>query len=289
MLLKRKSVLICLGLIAGLIATPGTFTPQVMAQPATPDVAVIHSSLINISPTEPQAGELVTFEVSDPTVSGQFVSEIEWQFPDGSSISGPERTRVQYRFGEVGVYTIGLRMVALSPYKIIRASTTVDVRPAAGSSSEAGEVSVRAMIKSYDEDADNRLDNTEFTGVINAWVDGRMSNETFMEALDLWVHQETILHLNGSSSSAPIRLIHHGNRRVTIRAADQDATRMRLTLYDQAGNRLLTRSSAGNRLSVNLQVVQGRRLPNGVYLAEIQVQGDDSAHRRAIQMLAVMR
>lgn len=286
---RPKPAMIVIGVISGLVLSSSAFVPQPTARSVMPDVTVIHSSLINVSPPSPDAGELVTLEVSDPTVSGQFITNVEWQFPDGSRLTGAERTRVQHRFDEAGVYTVSLRMEALSPYQIIRASTTLNVRPAEGSSSPGGEVSARAMIKSYDANDDNRLDNAEFTVVIDAWVNGAMGNETFIEALDLWVHQETILRLNGSSSSAPIRLIHHGNRRLTIRASNDDATRMRLALYDQAGNRLLRRSSTGNRLTVDLQVVQGRRLPNGVYLAQIQVQGDDSAHRRAIKKLTVMR
>lgn len=148
---------------------------------------------------------------------------------------------------------------------------------------------MRAMIKSEDGDADDQPDCAAFTGVFNARVDGRRSNATFLASLELWVHQETIVRINGTTASAPIQLIHHGNRRVTIRAANQDAATIQLWLYDQAGHELLTRESTGNRLTVNLGLVQGRALTTGVYLAKVRVQAKGDASRRAIKSVSIVR
>lgn len=285
--MSHKPVIILLGLIFGLVLVPATLAPVADARPVAPEVTVIHSSLINTSPSDPEVGETVTFEVADPTVSGQFIADLEWRFPDGSSVSGADRTRARYRFGEAGVYTVSLRIEALSPYQIIRASTSVDVRPSENTG--GGEVSVRAMLRSYDDNGDNRLDNAEFTGVINAWVASRISNAAFIEALELWVHQETIVRVDGAASSTSVRLIHHGNRQVTVRATQQDAASVRFSLYDQVGTKLLTRESRGNSLTVNLGLVEGHALPNGVYFAEVRVQGMDGDVERTMQPMSLMR
>lgn len=121
------SVLIVIGVISVLVLS--SLAPSVGARPVSSAATVIHSSLINVSPSDPQAAKLMGFEVRDPTVSGQFIADIVWRSPDGLTVSGAERTHVGYRFGEAGVYTVSPRMEALSPHPIIegRRPTTLNL------------------------------------------------------------------------------------------------------------------------------------------------------------------
>jgi len=125
----------------------------------------------------------------------------------------------------------------------------------------------------YDFDYDNNrfLSDTEFFGVVDAWINGQISEMQFFTAIDFWINiaplpiQSSTAHSFALTATAvPSGML------FSAQSAHDDVTSLNVDIFSSAGEKLLSTQSTGSQLRWGYQSASGERVANGVYFALIE-------------------
>jgi len=150
-----------------------------------------------------------------------------------------------------------------------------------------------STLASYDSNGNNRLDTDEFLTLIDAWINGEVDDSAFFEAIDLWISQLPIAAAsvanNAASAESMALSVQVAKYDIGFAALGQRITELDVEVYDLTGNSVFRRTGSGAHISWNLQSPDGRRIANGVYLANVTVRTVDGARWRETRKLLVLR
>lgn len=193
-------------------------------------------------------------------------------------VEGPEG---RGRQGTLALARGGLRFLTVTDEPTF---LPVEVPPVIGGS---GAVRLRG----FDANGNDRLDDPEFFAVIDAWIAGMLDDATFFLAIDLWVAQRPISSAGTGRGALRVRAGPSGVFfHVQALGPSGPGTRLTVRIYTLDGRPLFAGSTKGKTLRWNYRGRDGKAVPNGVYLYEVTVQGQDGQTLRSeIRKLLVLR
>jgi len=174
-------------------------------------------------------------------------------------VEGPEG---RGRLGMISLARNGFREITVTGQPTFLPTESVLKPPPGGGAS---------VLKRFDLNGNDLIDDPEFFAIIDAWVAGRLDNPTFFRAVDLWVYQQLIsaakvqeIELMLSSTAQALDIVARGGGIASLA----------LEVFRLDGRRLFTREELGPLLSWDLRAGD-RPLANGVYLYVVRVRGLD--------------
>jgi hypothetical protein len=138
-------------------------------------------------------------------------------------------------------------------------------------------VSGGSGLAAYDNNSDCVFQDSEFFGLIDAWLQEIIANTMFFLGVDAWIGQSNVCAAAVAASIEPefsVELNASINR-AYFDVRGLDVTSSQLEVYALNGTQVHTQNSASNTLAWNLNSSENQPVANGVYLYRITAKTQD--------------
>jgi len=149
----------------------------------------------------------------------------------------------------------------------------------------------------FDTDADRLLSDSEFFAAIDMWLtqstipgtETQIDDLTFFRLIDWWVGGSPIIFDHEPFAASDVKL-NVANNRFNVAAQGENVRQIEVDLFSTAGERVLSQTGVGKRLSFRALSTTGQPLANGVYFAQITTRDAvGSEIGREVRKIAVVR
>ncbi|MBI1731105.1 PKD domain-containing protein [Candidatus Acetothermia bacterium] len=252
------------------------------------------NGLFRASDASPTTGEMIQFKIDLGTylfldlnhISIQFV---QWDFGDGAIVRARSLDSTFYSYAQPGRYTVTLEVVTTNVNFVATQSLLVQnqFQPNVSDIMTTGQA-----IAQFDFNHNNRLGDTEFFAMVDAWIANRLSDHVFFAAIDIWVADSTIVTATQTvtRTSAFQAQAQPTAQGITFSAQGQGSNEIAVQVFGADGKLVFQRQSAGNRLAWNLASSTGKAVANGVYFYVMtSIDSNGKLVRSEPQPIAIVR
>jgi hypothetical protein len=241
---------------------------------------------------------------SNPQASDEFQIKTPYFVANPSGASFFVTHDPQAKLSSIGVVNGTIRVTSntpSSPTLILKSSQQVAVSPTGTSlvtsigSGNTPSGTPPSSLKDFDKNNNNKLDDSEFFSIVDAWIGTKLTDQFFFSAVDHWVADQPIATAAGLIPQS------HDDRRFQVtatRSAKQFVISVRgsglqsiqVQIFDLKGKAIFNEQAFGSHLSLNLASLHNHVLANGTYLCVITGIDSDGSHLVSdVKKLVVLR
>jgi len=128
-------------------------------------------------------------------------------------------------------------------------------------------------LASYDNNGDCVLADSEFFGLLDAWLQSTANDNLFFDGVDAWIGQTNVCVSAAGVDAGTLEGISIAQtlNQISIRAQGADVNSISAEIYSLNGELIYQDQSSGSQLSWNLRKSDGSGVANGVYLYRVNV------------------
>jgi len=186
--------------------------------------------LFCVTPDEPVAAQITTFELSDQVSARQAM----WDFGDGQKVSTQLTQFVDHKYTSPGRYTVKV-WVTNDNGSFNAATQTIMVHP------DEPEF-VPTPITQFDLNNNRRIDNVEFFEAMDLWINHGIRDLTFFEVLDAWINGSLVVEVRRIVRSASSAL-------TSVEVFDLTGRKLNTYGCSQFANQQISNQQFAHRLS----------------------------------------
>jgi hypothetical protein len=159
------------------------------------------------------------------------------------------------------------------------ASNFLNIGPEQGTFSVEGpeHPSTPNNLAAFDTNSSCFIDDPEFFGMIDGWVDGQIGDTLFFGGVDAWVSQSNVCEVVAGSSVNSLSLdgiameTNMATSATRFSVSGQNIRELSLEVFGLDGEQVFSRQSSGSHLTWNQSNSAGAPLANGTYLYQVSV------------------